>query len=421
MSRFYSDDGAQATGQKVCLATTCYAGLDAGYVFSIQGAREALHHAGIQTAYLLLQGNCHVDDARNRIVQAFLGTDCTDLVFLDADVSWRNDDLVKLCQYDKDIVGGVYPYRRPDKREELPARMMDGAVVDDDGLIEMEGLPTGFLRIRRSVIEAMLPGARSFEDENGTNYLLFERTLINGTRWGGDLNFCNLWRALGGKVYAATEMVFDHAGIHSEKASLASVVRKRTKLTLRHVANKVRAGKHTVRDLTEAIEYMGNPWGAREDVLAIAIRLAKEADGPIIEAGSGLTTILMAAVTDQTVYCLEHDPVYAAKLRQMCVEAGVRNVGLCHVPIRDGWYDLHGFNGLPDHFALGLNDGPPRLDGDRMNFFRKLSCDVVICDDADDLRYRERLKERAEEFGWTLDHLTERAAVMRAQHWDNAA
>ncbi len=414
MSRFYSDNGPVATGQKVCLATTCYAGLDAGHVFSIQGAREALHKAGIQTAYFLLQGNCHVDDARNRIVQAFLASDCTDLVFLDADVAWRNDDLVKLCQYDRDVVGGVYPYRRPDKGQELPARMMDGAMVDDEGLIEMEGLPTGFLRIRRHVIEAMLPGARSFEDENGTNYLLFERTLINGTRWGGDLNFCNLWRALGGKVYAATEMVFDHAGIHSEKASLASVVRKRTKLTLRHVANKVRAGKHTMRDLTEAIEYMGNPWGAREDVLAISIKLAQEAAGPIIEAGSGLTTILIAAAAEQTVFCLEHDPLYAAKLRQMCVESGIKNVGLCCVGLKDGWYDIENFAGLPDRFALGLNDGPPRADGDRMQFFDRLACDVVVCDDADDPTYRDKLNALAESKGLQFDHLTPRAAVLRA-------
>jgi predicted O-methyltransferase YrrM len=406
MSRFYSDNGPKAAGQKVCLATTCYTALDAGYVFSLQASREALHKAGIQTAYFLLQGNCHVDDARNRIVQAFLQSDCTDLIFLDADVSWRTDDLIDLCKYDRDLVGGVYPYRRPDKEDDLPARMMDGAEIDGDGLIEMEGIPTGFMRIKRHVIERMIEGAKHYDDENGRVYVLFERALVNGTRWGGDLNFCNLWRALGGQIYAAPEMVFGHAGLHQSKNSMAAIVRKRCNLTLRHVANKIRAGNYTMRDLTEAIEYVGNRRGAREDVLALSIKLAKEAAGPIIESGSGLTTVLMAAATTQPVYCLEHDPLYAAKLRELCALAGVSNVGLCVVPLRDGWYDLDDFNGLPESFAFGLNDGPPRQFGDRMKFFDRIDCPLVVCDDAESYDFT-RLT------GHTVEHITERAAVVR--------
>jgi len=105
-------------------------------------SREALHDAGIGTAYLLLRGNCHVDDARNRIVQEFLTTDCTDLVFIDADVEWHSSDLVKLCQYDLDVVGGVYPHRRKDKQEELPMRMMKGK-FPVDGLMEVEAYQQG--------------------------------------------------------------------------------------------------------------------------------------------------------------------------------------------------------------------------------------------------------------------------------------
>jgi hypothetical protein len=406
MSRFYSDNGPKAAGQKVCLATTCYTALDAGYVFSLQASREALHQAGIQTAYFLLQGNCHVDDARNRIVQAFLQSDCTDLIFLDADVSWRTDDLIALCRYDRDLVGGVYPYRRPDKEDDLPARMMEGAEVDADGLVEMEGIPTGFMRIKRHVIERMAEGARHYDDEHGRVFILFERTLVNGTRWGGDLNFCNLWRALGGQIYAAPEMVFGHAGLHQSKNSMAAIVRKRNNLTLRHVAGKVRAGNYTMRDLTEAIEYIGNPWGAREDVLALAIKLAKEADGPIIEAGSGLTTILMAAATEQTVYCLEHDAMHANRLRDLCTLAGVSGVGLCRASLKDGWYDLESVNGLPKSFAFGLNDGPPRLEGDRMKFFDRIDCPLVVCDDAESYDF-------ASVPDYAVEHITERAALAR--------
>ena len=420
MSRFFQCEGDKPTGRKVCLATTSYGNPDAGYTFSIASSREALHKAGIQTAYYLLQGNCHVDDARNRVVQAFLASDCTDLAFLDADVTWGAETLVKLCQYDRQIVGGVYPYRRENSNE-LPARLIDGAPIEDDGLIEVEGLPTGFMRIHRSVFERLMEGAKSFQTADGPQYIFFERTLINGTRWGGDLHFCNSWRAVGGKLYADPEMALGHVGETTTKSSMAAILRKRNRLTLAHVVQKIRNGTHTLQDLAEAFDYMGNKWGAKVDVLAIAIGLAKQADGPIIEAGSGLTTILMAAATDQTVYCLEHDPVYAAKLRQLCAEANVRNVGLCHVPLRSEWYDIDGFKGLPSRFALGLNDGPPRADGDRMKFFGRLACDVVVCDDADDPAYRGQLVTKADELGLSFDHPTPRAAILRAPKLEEAA
>ena len=96
MSNLYFDEGSKATGQKVLLATTVYESPSAGYVFSIQKTRMALEAAGIQTAYLLLSGNCHVDDARNIVVQHFLLTDCTDLVFIDADVYWNTDAMTLL-------------------------------------------------------------------------------------------------------------------------------------------------------------------------------------------------------------------------------------------------------------------------------------------------------------------------------------
>ena len=118
-NRFY-DSGPSATGQKVFLATTAYDSPDASYTFSIARSREALTAAGIQSAYYLLQGNCHVDDARNAVVRDFLESDCTELVFLDADVSWEPDALVELCKINRDLVGGVYPYRRESEEEKMP-------------------------------------------------------------------------------------------------------------------------------------------------------------------------------------------------------------------------------------------------------------------------------------------------------------
>jgi len=388
MSNLYYDAGPSAFGQKVCLATTAYDSPDSSYTFSIQKSREALAEEGIESAYLLLSGNCHVDDARNSVIAEFLTTDCTDLVFLDADVSWNEEDLVTLCQYDHDVVGGVYPYRRDGMQDAMPVRpLLSDEVVAGDGLIEVEGVPTGFLRIRRVVLERLAEAVPHFHKQGGSRTedpLIFERTLEDGIRWGGDLVFCNKWRAMGGKVFAATEMRLGHTGKKTEYDSLAACLRRGHGLTLGHVAHALRDGSETENHFLEVADYVKNLWSVPPFVMAAVAILARAANGPIIETGSGVSTIIMAAANpDQTVFCLEHDPLWAMQLERWAYEAGVKNIALCQTNIVDGWYDLEPFPDLPKRFALGLNDGPPRALGNRMGFFDHFSCDVIVADDAD--------------------------------------
>jgi predicted O-methyltransferase YrrM len=378
MAYFYEDgDGS------VCLATTSYASPDASYTFAIQKTRQALSDVGISTRYMLLEGNCHVDDARNTIVQKFLATDCTDLVFLDADVSWEPENLIDLLWCNElGIIGGVYPFRRQNKQMDLPIRMMEGA-KPENGLLEVEGLPTGFMRIPRYVLETLTKDAPTYQHNGDTVPIVFQRTLEHGTRWGGDLNFCNKWRDTGGKVYAVYEMKLGHAAKVIFSGSVATFMRSTNQETLRYVCAKVKDGTETPADIDEALKYVDNEWGAPAEVLHAAIALARKADGPIIEAGSGLTTILMAAATEQTVFCLEHHGVHIAKLKQMSAESGITNIGLCACPIKGDWYDLTDM-GLPDRFSVGLVDGPPRHCSNRLRFLDEFVVDTILVDDAEE-------------------------------------
>lgn len=373
---------------KVMLATCSYDNPDASYTFSIQQSRLALHKAGIDTAYLLLRGGPHVDDARNEIVRDFLASNCTELVFLDADVSWRPEQLIRLLSHDVDLVGGVYPHRYR-QRDAMPLRGVPTGTPNANGLLAVEGLPTGFMRIKRKVFDWLKPHVQHY----GDTHIFFERTLIDGTRWGGDLNFCNLWRKHAGRVYADIDLRLAHAGTEIFHDSLGAWLRRRENQTLQHVAAKVAAGASTLDDYNEARDYIDNHWGAQVDVLAAAIGLARKADKPIIEAGSGLSTVLMAAATEQTVFCLEHDPLHAQKLRDMATLTGAKNIALCLQPIIDGWYDMSDLD-LPEHFSLGLCDGPPRLTGSRLPFFDNFNCDTLVIDDADDASYRAALEAR---------------------------
>lgn len=396
MSNLYYDAGPAPADRKVFLATTAYDSPDASYTFSIARSREVLHNAGLPTAYLLLQGNCHVDDSRNTVVRDFLESDCTEMVFLDADVSWEPEHLLKLCEYDCDIVGGVYPFRRESGKEGMPVRNMRGAYEpDENGLLEVEGLPTGFMRIRRHVLETMAAESETFTRDGRPIPLIFERDILNEGRRGGDIRFCMRWRELGGRIYAAANLRLGHCGKSVIKDTLAASLRRQMGTSLRHVADRVREGKETHDDLSEAMRALSNPWCATQDVLSLSIKLAREANKPIIEAGSGLTTVLMAAANpDIKIWCMEHSEFYARQLEVMAGDAGVSNIAIVICPIVDGWYDLSDdLPHLPESFALGLVDGPPRQFGDRMRFFDVFGdcCDVILADDADDKGYKEKL------------------------------
>lgn len=405
------------------LATPSYDSPSPSYVFSIARSREALTNAGIPSAYLLLQGLCHVDDARNKIVREFLDTDCTDLVFLDADVDWEPEGLVQLCQREVDIVGGIYPYRR-NGSEEMPVRLKDGA-KPIDGLVEVLGLPTGFMKIKRHVLEKMASLAPKYWDKVIETSLVFDRPTPgpDKTRWGGDVDFCNRWIALGGKLYADQEIRLGHTTTIVVRDSLGSHLRRITGQTLKYVCGRIRSGEENPGDYNEAFKYAGNNYAADPGVLTMVVGIARKCRGPIIETGSGLSSVLMGAATNQLVYSLEHIEHYAAQTKLWCEDAGVGNVGICCWPLKDYWYDIDQFD-LPNKFAFGFCDGPPRMYETRMKFFEKIAprCTVIIVDDVtSDMGYLNKVQSWADSNGYSLEILGRMALLKKLSAMEKAA
>lgn len=406
MSNLFYDEGPAASGQKVMLATPAYDTPSASYTFAIQRSRQALADAGIQSAYLLLQGNCHVDDSRNAIVREFLASDCTELVFLDADVDWEPKGLVQLCRRDLDMVGGVYPYRR-EGSDTMPVRMMAGA-VERDGLLEVDGLPTGFLKIKRAVLERMAAVAPRYFDKTQETALVFDRPTpgADKVRWGGDIDFCNRWKAAGGRMFADTEIRLGHTAQIVVRDSLAAHLRRLSGTALPALMPRLVAGTEDEDDYNEIARYVGNNYAADAGVLALCVGVARKCRGPIIETGSGISSVVMGAVSDGPIYSLEHLDTYAAQTLSLAQEAGVGNVRMCCAPLKDYWYDLDRFD-LPARFTLGFCDGPPRLYGTRMRFFDLIAprCEALIVDDVkSDIAYLGKVREwaAANGFGFTI-------------------
>ena len=90
-------------------------------------------------------------------------------------------------------------------------------------LIETDGVPGGFMRLKRSVIEKMI----SAYPEQKANYkgldlyLLFENIILSdGTPLGEDYAFCERWRRIGGKIFIYPDMGFVHEGVSEWRGNM---------------------------------------------------------------------------------------------------------------------------------------------------------------------------------------------------------
>lgn len=160
---------------------------------------------------LYFRFDSHIDRARNDCVAHFLGTDCSHLVFVDADIGFEPVAFSRLFAHD--ICGGVYPI----KHEGAGFPIDLGAIgpVDANGYAECNELPTGFLSIHRSVFAKVDPRTAfdSMRDDDGT--FLTE-----------DYAFCRRAQAAGFKIYADVRSNLRHVGTKTYRGDFAAAVRK---------------------------------------------------------------------------------------------------------------------------------------------------------------------------------------------------
>ncbi|MFK8009458.1 MAG: hypothetical protein AB8H03_24060 [Saprospiraceae bacterium] len=106
-------------------------------------------------------------------------------------------------------------------------------------------------------------------------------------------------------------------------------------------------------------------WSAMHSYLKKVLVEVNKTDGPILECGSGLSSILMGIIAERRnlqLYSLEHQEVWANKVRTYQKEQGVTKAKVLTCPIvpydNFDWYDVP-MKDVPDNFSLIICDGPP--------------------------------------------------------------
>lgn len=165
-------------------------------------------------------GNPYVAQARSIQAACFLDMLYDELFFIDADVVFTGENFMRVLSHDVDLVGGVYPYRFDLASESVPIANFKDRIpkIDESGLTETVDLATGFMRIRRHVIEVLTEKHPELETTKCTHSgrpisMIFDSGFQSEKTWTGeDYVFCRRWLDTGGKIYADTTVQLGHIG-----------------------------------------------------------------------------------------------------------------------------------------------------------------------------------------------------------------
>jgi hypothetical protein len=193
---------------------------------SLMATQRLLFERKIETDVLIVADCPYLPTARNTLVAMFLrDPEATDLLFVDADVGFDAMAVLRLLDRPEEIVAGVYPLKRDSGGWPVVMQTEDGVPIGRDGLIEADFLPTGFMRIKRTVFEQMMTAYPYLQYRESVVETMGDGTLraawdffhmgIDSTRqrWTTeDYAFCQRWRDLGGRLWIEPDIDFQHIG-----------------------------------------------------------------------------------------------------------------------------------------------------------------------------------------------------------------
>ena len=207
------------------------------YMMSILSLLNYCYQKNISASFYPIFWDSLISRARNAATAEFLASDATHLLFVDADIEFKPEDVVKLIESDKDVICSPYPkkYLKDNPYSDgRPFEKVDFAVsgeisVKDKNLYQINSVATGFLLIKKDVFNKIKDAHPEIEYTNdidgygvGKKMHDFFKININpetNIYESEDWGFCTLWRGLGGQVFARGDISLTHWGWHGYKGN----------------------------------------------------------------------------------------------------------------------------------------------------------------------------------------------------------
>jgi len=208
------------------------------------------HEGGMRVFYAHTVSSGLITKARNILARKFLESDYTHLLFIDADMTFRPEDLMRLVEADKDVIAAicprkeinwpavadfarVHPHAAPADLAQAGAsygtyELMSNDPVMLDRPVEVAAIGTGIMLIRRAAFERLraAPGHQVVtKGADEGEEIFFDTEYADGLYVSEDIAFCRRFRAAGGEVWGAPWFRVGHIGNHEFIGDLAQGAR----------------------------------------------------------------------------------------------------------------------------------------------------------------------------------------------------
>lgn len=237
---------------KFFIATPCYGGaLTEPYFRSVIKLMTFFNSHRVPLAFGTIANESLVTRARNVLLAYFLASDYTHLMFIDADIEFQVDDIMKLYAHDRDVCVGAYPKKgvnwqrikesvssEPEKYKDDPNIGALGAdyavnfkfinkearsIAVDRGVVKLHDAGTGFMMIKREAILKLIKAYPEIKYNNDVQlstdlsdhfYALFDTMIdpVDRRYLSEDYTFCRRWQDIGGDIWLDPSISLNHYG-----------------------------------------------------------------------------------------------------------------------------------------------------------------------------------------------------------------
>lgn len=245
---------------KLFIATPMYGGMAHGmFVKSCLDLQSVCNNYGIETRFSFIFNESLITRARNYLVDEFLRSGYTHMLFIDSDIHFDPKDVIALLALDKEIIGGPYPKKSikwgsvieavkrkpeitPAELEKVTGDYVFNAVAGTGQFnvgepLEVLEIGTGFMMIQREVFDKFKEAYPEFSYKpdhvgqanfDGTRYIhaYFDTVIDHGASdryLSEDYMFCQWWRKIGGKVWLCPWMKTHHIGTYAFTGDMPAV------------------------------------------------------------------------------------------------------------------------------------------------------------------------------------------------------
>lgn len=189
------------------------------YAASLLETIALLGANGYHTQPFFVMNNAIISFARAVGLKSFMDSGAKYLLFIDSDLYWDAKGALALINSPHEFVAGVYPAKTPDHA--LVFQTRGARPTATENYIETDGVPGGFMRLKRSAVEKMIAAypemTRPYKVDRQTGktvllHYLFENIITDDAPLGEDYAFCERWRRMGNKIFVYPDISFAHYG-----------------------------------------------------------------------------------------------------------------------------------------------------------------------------------------------------------------